>query len=129
MVSTGIPIFSVFVSCMSMAALSLAPMVISGNLCSSYFCKYFLISCIKIGVTRDSRHSLLLLSCQSTHKEAKRPPADLDLTIFIGQIKARRVGDWRQLAITGQSINFSSLTRRYYCSWQIWTVTQNVKGS
>lgn len=55
MVSTGIPIYSVFVFCMTMAALSLAPMVISGNLCSSYFCRCFLISCIKIGVTRDSR--------------------------------------------------------------------------
>ena len=100
MVSTGIPnaIYSVFVFCIySMAALSLAPMVISGDLYSSYFCKCFLImiSCIKIGVTRDSRHSLLVLSCQSAHKEAKRLPVDLHLTSFIGQIKARRVGDWR----------------------------------
>lgn len=55
MVSTGIPIYSVFVFCMSMAALSLAPMDISGNMCSSYFCKCFLITCIMSGVTRDSR--------------------------------------------------------------------------
>lgn len=55
-------------------------------------------------------HSLLLVSCQSAHKEASRPPADLDLTIFIGRIKRLRVGDWRQLAVTGQSISFSSLS-------------------